>query len=232
MEVLTTRMATHTEMPIAAAALESRAARTLREIFESGRPLVYIRSAEEERVARVLRQVAIALDAAPSAVFTWTLTEGLLGENLPETIRSAREVLDFIASYNAPAIFHLKDFHEPLHESAEVRRRLRDVYESSRGRRKFIAITSPVRAIPAEVERSLVYVELRPPDIVELAEFLHETSCRLMAVAARRRRSSSNSRALSGPDARRSALRAPARARCKPDWALRLARCSKRSGCW
>jgi hypothetical protein len=37
-------------------AAESRAARTLREIFQSGRPLIYIRSAEEQRVAKVLRE--------------------------------------------------------------------------------------------------------------------------------------------------------------------------------
>src|SRR5688572_18460224 len=122
-------MATHTQMTVSSAALESRAARTVREIFESGRPLLYVRSAEEQRVARVLREVAAALDAAPSPVFTWTLTEGLLGDDVPEMIRTAREVLDFIASYDAPAIFHLKDFHEPLQESAEIRRRLRDVYE-------------------------------------------------------------------------------------------------------
>ena len=31
---------------------ESRSLRTLREIFESGRPLTYIRSAEEQRIAQ------------------------------------------------------------------------------------------------------------------------------------------------------------------------------------
>jgi len=33
---------------------ESRAAKMLREVFDSGRPLTYIRSAEEQRIARVL----------------------------------------------------------------------------------------------------------------------------------------------------------------------------------
>jgi SpoVK/Ycf46/Vps4 family AAA+-type ATPase len=33
-------------------------------------------------------------------------------------------------------------------------------------------ITSPVRAIPEEVDRSLMFLELRPPDLVELVEFL------------------------------------------------------------
>ena len=46
---------------------ESRAARTVREVFESGRPLTYIRSAEEQRVAKLLGEVAAHL-AAPSTV--------------------------------------------------------------------------------------------------------------------------------------------------------------------
>jgi SpoVK/Ycf46/Vps4 family AAA+-type ATPase len=87
-----------------------------------------------------------------------------------------RAALDFIAAHPQAAIFHLMDFHEPLRESAEIRRRLRDIYESCRGRRKFVVITSPVRAIPEELERSLLFLELRPPDLVELVAFLREES--------------------------------------------------------
>jgi SpoVK/Ycf46/Vps4 family AAA+-type ATPase len=82
--------------------------------------------------------------------------------------------LDFIAAYSGAAIFHLKDFHEPLRESPEVRRRLRDVYESCLDQRKFVVITSPVAFIPEEIERSVVFLELRPPDQVELVEVLRE----------------------------------------------------------
>ena len=39
--------------------VESRAARTIREVFASGRPLTYLRSAEEQRVSRVLREVGV-----------------------------------------------------------------------------------------------------------------------------------------------------------------------------
>jgi hypothetical protein len=52
----------------------SRAAGMIREIFESGRPLTYIQSAEEQRVAKVLCEVAAGL-VAP--VWTWSATEGL-----------------------------------------------------------------------------------------------------------------------------------------------------------
>jgi SpoVK/Ycf46/Vps4 family AAA+-type ATPase len=152
---------------------ESRAAKTLREIFESGRPLTYVRTAEEQRVGNVLREVGQNLfPSAPTPVLTWTLTEGLRREN--EAPLSPGGVLDFIVAHRGPAIFHLKDFHEPLRESPEIRRRLRDVYQHCLDQGKFVVITSPVRFIPEEIERSVMFVELRPPDLVELLELLRE----------------------------------------------------------
>jgi len=154
---------------------ESRAAKTVREIFQSGRPLTYIRTTEEQRVADILREVSYRLpghEAVP--VWTWSLTEGMhrAGEPAQPDAGSARGALDFIAAHPGPAIFHLQDFHEPLRESSEIRRRLRDVYHASLDRDKFAVISSPVRFIPEEIERSVIFLELRHPDRVELAEFV------------------------------------------------------------
>jgi SpoVK/Ycf46/Vps4 family AAA+-type ATPase len=155
--------------------LESRAARMIREVFESGRPLTYIRSAEEQRVAKLLSEVARTLSASqPLPIWTWSLTEGMLSAGVPIQAGTStpRAALDFIAAHQGAGIFHLKDFHEPLRESSEIRRRLRDIYESSLDQRKFVVITSPVRFIPEEVERSIMFLELRPPDVIELEAFL------------------------------------------------------------
>jgi SpoVK/Ycf46/Vps4 family AAA+-type ATPase len=162
-------------------ASESRAARAIWGAFQSGRPLTYIRTVEEQRVARVLREVALGLFAAPVPVWTWSLTDGLRRdrEAAEAGTEAPRQALDFIAAHNGAAIFHLKDFHEPLRESPEVRRRLRDVYENCLDQRKFVVITSPVAFIPEEIERSVVFLELRPPDRVELVEVLREEARRI-----------------------------------------------------
>ena len=114
--------------------------------------LTYIRSAEEQRVAAVLREVSL-LSATPAPVWTWSLTEGMHrdGAAAEAGTQSPRVALDFIASHQGSAIFHLKDFHEPLRESAEIRRRLRDVHQICLDRQKFVVITSPVRFIPEEL---------------------------------------------------------------------------------
>jgi len=149
-------------MEISVRSGESRAAKMLREVFESGRPLTYIRSAEEMRVGRVLREVAGTVP-----VWTWSMTEGMRqdGQTIESGTETARGALDFIIGYAHAAIFHLKDFHEPLRDSAEIRRRLRDVHDSLLDQRKFVVISSAVRFIPEEVERSILFVELRPPGI-------------------------------------------------------------------
>jgi SpoVK/Ycf46/Vps4 family AAA+-type ATPase len=160
-------------------AAESRAAKILREAFESGRPLTYVRTSEEQRAGRVLREVGLRLFApTPVPVWTWSLTEGMRRDGQPVEVGTLdpRAVLDFIDAHTGAAIFHLMDFHEPLRESAEIRRRLRDIYESCRDKRKFVVITSPVREIPEEIERSLLFIELRTPDLVELTAFLREES--------------------------------------------------------
>ncbi len=156
---------------------ESRAATLLREVFESGRPLSYVRTIEEQRVGRVLREAARHLLAEGDVpVWSWSLTDGLRREDdaADAEYGAPRKVLDFIGDHQEAAIFHLKDFHEPLRESGEIRRRLRDLYESCYGQDKFIVISSPVRSIPEELERSMLFVELRPPDLIELMDFVRE----------------------------------------------------------
>src|SRR6266478_5938433 len=54
----------------------------------------------------------------------------------------------------------------------DVRRRLRDLYDLCFDRGKFLIICSPVKFIPEEIERAIVYVELAVPDLDELVGFL------------------------------------------------------------
>src|SRR4051794_37978593 len=87
--------------PAASHSTESRAAKMLREIFESGRPLTYVLSSEEQRVGRVLREVSQGLLAsAPATLWTWSLTEGLHSDGgaSEPSAHSPRGVLDFIVA--------------------------------------------------------------------------------------------------------------------------------------
>src|SRR5262245_29657579 len=109
---------------------ERRAWGALDEIFVSARPLAYIRTAEEGRVVGLLRAAAAGALAAPAPFWIWSLTEGMRrdgGGDASEPL-GPREALDFVARHDGPAIVLLKDFHESIRKSPEIRRRLRDLY--------------------------------------------------------------------------------------------------------
>jgi len=152
---------------------ESRALRTLVDIVESGRPLVYIRSAEEQRVTTLLREIAGRCFSSAVPLLTWSLTEGMRRDDgTGGELLGPRAALDFVATYDGRALFLFKDFHEPMREAPDIRRRLRDLYELCFDRGKFLIICSPVKFIPEEIERAIVYVELAVPDLDELVGFL------------------------------------------------------------
>ena len=163
-------------------ATESRALRTLADIVESGRPLAYIHSAEEQRVMALLRDTAGACFSAAVPLWIWSLTEGMRRDDGSDgELLSPRAALDFVATYDGPALFLFKDFHEPLREAPDIRRRLRDLYELCLDRGKFVMICSPVKFIPEELARSIVYVELAVPDLRELVGFLQREATAITA---------------------------------------------------
>ena len=65
-------------------AAESNASKQLRALFASGRPLLYIVSAEEQRVGRLLRVAARSFFREPVALWSWSLTGGMqCGDDAP-----------------------------------------------------------------------------------------------------------------------------------------------------
>ena len=73
---------------------------------------------------QLLRDAGQRLNGNASVpVWTWSLTEGLHAEGQPAEpgTQDPATALTFIAGHQQPAIFHLKDFHEPLRDSAELR---------------------------------------------------------------------------------------------------------------
>lgn len=154
--------------------VESRAYQAIKEVFQGKRPLIFIWSPEEGRVRALLQDAAKRLFPDPVPVWSWSVTLGLLPPEgaLPGEKLGPQAVLDFIASHREPGIFQLKDFHQFMTEAPAVRRRLRDLYELCMDSGKYVVITSPLRAIPEELNRQIALVELHAPDIEELTAFL------------------------------------------------------------
>lgn len=159
------------------ARVESRSLRALKDALLSARPLIYIRSAEEHRISTLLREAAAHTFEEPLGLFVWSLTDGLRdleGTEVAPGSTDPRRALDAILERPEPALYHLKDFHEPMRADPIVRRRLRDLYESCFDARKFLIISSPVAFLPPELERSVLLLELGLPDLSELCALLRE----------------------------------------------------------
>lgn len=161
---------------------EGRAYLALKEMFQGGRPLIYVCTPEEGRVRMLLEEAAAKLFPEWQPVWSWSLTAGLAAPDGKTEKLDPAGVLEFIAEHDKPGIFQLKDFHQFMAEEPRIRRRLRDLYELCLDSGKFLVITSPMRAVPEELSRVIALVDLHTPDIPELLEFLkHETA----ALAAR-----------------------------------------------
>jgi SpoVK/Ycf46/Vps4 family AAA+-type ATPase len=146
---------------------------TLDEIFTSGRPLAYVRTAEEGRVVGLLRRAAAEAFPSPVPLWIWSLTDGMRRDGSPDQREplGPREALDFVDRHDGPGLFVLKDFHEPIRNSPEIRRRLRDLYETCVDRGKFVIVCSPVRELPDELANQAMFVDLPIPALDELKAF-------------------------------------------------------------
>jgi len=152
---------------------ESRAYAALKEMFQGGRPLIFVCTPEEGRVRALLQEVADKLFAGRMPVWSWSLTSGLQHpDGRPLEKLTPQGMLEFIAAHEERGIFQLKDFHPFVCEDTGIRRRLRDMYQPCFDSGKFVVITSALRAIPEELDRQIALVELQSPDFGELAIFL------------------------------------------------------------
>jgi ATP-dependent 26S proteasome regulatory subunit len=155
----------------------------LDEIFSSGRPLAYVRTAEEARVASLLRAAAAEAFPSPVPLWVWSLTEGMRRDGSTDQAEplGPREALEFVDRHDGPGLFLLKDFHEPIRNSPEIRRRLRDLYETCVDRGKFVIVCSPVRELPDELANQAMFVALPIPGIDELTAFARAEAETVMA---------------------------------------------------
>src|SRR5438477_11308963 len=97
-------------------ATESRALRTLVDIVESGRPLAYIHSPEEQRVRALLRETARTCFSAAVPLWIWSLTEGMRRDDGTGVEQlGPRAALGFVATDDGDALLLFGALHGPVH---------------------------------------------------------------------------------------------------------------------
>ncbi len=140
----------------------------LRARIESGYPLIFLNSAEEDRWERELAEVAMELERG---LVTWTITRGLqppASDQFNEP-PSARLLLDQLSLYPDEHLFLVKDFH-PFLSDPYIVRSIRDVLPQLIKQRKTLLFFGPVSAVPLELEKESIKIKLPMPDYDDLRE--------------------------------------------------------------
>jgi hypothetical protein len=162
---------------------ESKAVAAFCDALDAHRPLIYIQSSEEQRVEHLLQAAAASYFKDGIHLFSWSSTDGLQenGITLEAELLNPYKLLDFVLHHAGPALFLLKDFHDYLRSVPEIRRRLRDIYYACLERNIFLTIVSPVKFIPEEINREVLFLTLPIPDIGELQMLLRSEADRIIS---------------------------------------------------
>ena len=155
----------------------------LAQMFKARFPILYVESSEEQRV--IAEVSGVAADAAqvrtPRAVWTWSLTTGLVQpDGAPRQGTTEPEAaLDAALRVDHPSVLIFKDLHPALGAggrpaSPGLVRRLRDLVAAFKSGSvpRTLVLVSPVLHIPAELEKDVTIVDFPLPTETEIRQVL------------------------------------------------------------
>ena len=144
----------------------------LRTLIRSSHPLVVIETVEEERVLALLQSVT-AQERMP--LFEWSVTRGLTraddGPTLSKLTATPLAVLQHLHGLTVEAVFWLKDLGPHLQDFA-VCRQLREVAAVYSRTRATCVLTGHPIALPLDLDKIAVRLDLKLPDREELRSML------------------------------------------------------------
>lgn len=134
-------------------------------------PFVYLQTFEEDRALRGVQEVAAKLGRP---MWTWSSVAGLVspGGERVEGSAGPEQVLGLVERLDGPGILVLKDFHVHIGDPSVVRR-LRDLRSGLGTRGLSVVLLSPVAAIPEELEKEIIVLDLPLPGLKEVAVLFH-----------------------------------------------------------
>lgn len=138
-------------------------------LLRSRYPLIYIPTAEEERVEGAIAKSASQL--GNRAVYIWDFVDGYQGNPNDQGFgrRNPLQALEFAEKLpvEAPAVLILRDFHRFL-EDISIARKLRNLSRKLKSQPKNIVIVSPEIAIPSDLTEVLTVLEFPLPTAEEI----------------------------------------------------------------
>jgi SpoVK/Ycf46/Vps4 family AAA+-type ATPase len=170
---------------IALSSTELKFEKTFANLMRARFPYLYISTWEESRVLSLIASVSNNADLIRTTrkVFEWSVTEGFTegGKSIGDGTTAALRALEFVESYQEPAIFVLKDFHvffgannRPI--DIQIIRKLRDLLPNLKQSQspKNIVFVTPQLLLPSDLEKDFTIVEFDLPAADEIRRVLRQ----------------------------------------------------------
>ncbi len=140
----------------------------LRSRIQAGYPLLFLKTWEEDRWERELADLVLELERG---LVTWTITQGLQPPVSGDEYEapSAQLLVSQMARFPAEHVFLVKDFHPYLGDPLIVRQ-LRDALPTLVAQRKTILFFGSITAVPVELVKDAVKLELPLPAYEDLRD--------------------------------------------------------------
>ncbi len=142
-------------------------------LIDSQYPIICIETHEEGRAEEILTRITRSMRLP---FFHWVATQGLTRSGEPQPVynsKTAMEVLSFISTSSLDAVYLLKDLHRFLEDPFLVRK-LRDICQCFRRKRKSLVLTAPSFDLPPELKNEVVFFDLSLPSVEELRDLVHQ----------------------------------------------------------
>jgi AAA+ superfamily predicted ATPase len=135
--------------------------------LRAGYPALYLVSHEEQRIERLLAEVA---KETPRSLYAWSISTGRqnVTDGSVESLHDPVEVLDGILSMPDDSLLLLRDFHffmtpdYPMH--AVLIRKFKESLYNAKARGITLLVLSSTLKIPAELEKLITPIEFSLPD--------------------------------------------------------------------
>ena len=137
--------------------------------IESGTPVIYVVTWEEERLASMLSNASQKLFGDDREVWQWTAASGFInGPGADLTLTDPVDALTFIVNQNADAICLMKDLPSYFERNPNLLRAVRDVYDLFAGNRGSLVLSHPQTLVPMDLSKEMFLLELPLPKHDEL----------------------------------------------------------------
>ncbi len=148
--------------------------KAIKDVLSGGYPVVAIETWEEDSTVATLTSFYHSIFKTNGVFYIWDLQSGLC-DIASGTVQkmSAAEAMDKLMSCEKPGFFIFKDMPEMLTD-IEIQRRIKNIYLRFRGQNRFLIFTGAQFSLPVELNKDVILINYRLPDINEIKFLVKE----------------------------------------------------------